>query len=160
MKFVLGLGTNLGERENNLRLAVAALRALPKTRVIKLSRVYETSPVGYDGQGDFLNCAALLESSLTPHEMLGACLGAEAAMGRVRTIKNGPRVIDIDLLFAQDEKISSPNLTLPHPQIKNRLFVLLPLFDLFEDKTVFGFDLSGAAEKITDQQIKETKLRL
>ena len=123
MKYVIGIGTNMGNRLENLKNAVYALELAPKTAVIKKSAVYETSPVGYAKQQDFYNCAVLCESAFEPHEMLGICLGAECGLGRVRNFKNGPRVIDMDLLLAEDKIIRTPNLIVPHPHIKERLFV-------------------------------------
>ena len=160
MKYVIGIGTNMGNRLENLKNAVYALELAPKTAVIKKSAVYETSPVGYAKQQDFYNCAVLCESAFEPHEMLGICLGAECGLGRVRNFKNGPRVIDMDLLLAEDKIIRTPNLIVPHPHIKERLFVLLPMLDLFESGVAFGFDFAGAIGGIKDQQIKKTKYPL
>ncbi len=160
MKYVIGLGTNMGNRLENLKNAVYALELAPKTAVIKKSAVYETSPVGYAKQQDFYNCAVLCESTFEPHEMLGVCLGTECGLGRVRNFKNGPRVIDMDLLLAEDKIIRTPNLIVPHPHIKERLFVLLPMLDLFESGVAFGFDFAGAIGSIKDQQIKKTKYTL
>ncbi|CCY66647.1 2-amino-4-hydroxy-6-hydroxymethyldihydropteridinediphosphokinase [Clostridium sp. CAG:678] len=160
MKYVIGIGTNMGNRLENLKNAVYALELAPKTAVIKKSAVYETSPVGYAKQQDFYNCAVLCESAFEPHEMLGICLGVECGLGRVRNFKNGPRVIDMDLLLAEDKIIRTPNLIVPHPHIKERLFVLLPMLDLFESGVAFGFDFAGAIGGIKDQQIKKTKYTL
>lgn len=160
MKYVIGIGTNMGNRLENLKNAVYALELAPKTAVIKKSAVYETSPVGYAKQQDFYNCAVLCESAFEPQEMLGICLGAECGLGRVRNFKNGPRVIDMDLLLAEDKIIRTPNLIVPHPHIKERLFVLLPMLDLFESGVAFGFDFAGAIGGIKDQQIKKTKYTL
>lgn len=160
MKYVLGLGTNMGERIENLKNAIDALNHIPQTAVQKLSAVYETSPVGYARQQDFYNCAVLCESALEPHEMLGVCLGIESGLGRVRNFKNGPRIIDIDLLLAEEKIIKTPNLIVPHPHIRERLFVLLPMLDLFDSGVAFGFDFAAEIGKITDQQITKTKFTL
>ena len=160
MKYVLGLGTNMGERIENLKNAVDALNHIPQTAVQRLSAVYETSPVGYARQQDFYNCAVLCESALEPHEMLGVCLGIESGLGRVRTFTNGPRIIDIDLLLAEEKIIKTPNLIVPHPHIRERLFVLLPMLDLFDSGVAFGFDFAAEIGKITDQQITKIKFTL
>ena len=160
MKYVLGLGTNMGERIENLKNAVDALNHIPQTAVQKLSAVYETSPVGYARQQDFYNCAVLCESALEPHEMLGVCLGIASGLGSVRNVKNGPRIIDIDLLLAEEKIIKTPNLIVPHPHIRERLFVLLPMLDLFDSGVAFGFDFAAEIGKITDQQITKTKFTL
>ncbi len=128
---VLGLGSNLGDKNKNLNKAVHAISLLPKTKVIKASGVYSTKPVGFDAQDDFLNAAIIIETELSPHAVLGACLGIEASMGRVRLIKNGPRIIDIDVLIYESYFSDSFELTLPHPAIKQRAFVMVPLLDLY-----------------------------
>ncbi len=144
MKIVLGLGTNIGTREQNLKDALAAIALLPQTTIIKKSPVYETKPYGYANQSDFLNMAVLVETDLPPESMLGACLGIEAALGRVRLFKNGPRIIDIDVLLAENYASNTPHLCVPHPEIRNRSFVLQPLMDLFPQGKAFGYDFSAA----------------
>ena len=140
MKAVLGLGTNMGKRLENLENALNSIALLPQTKIIKTSSVYETEPWGYTEQARFLNCAVLVETDLTPHALLGACLGIEAALGRVRKLRNGPRIIDIDLLLYEDFELESEELTVPHPFILQRDFVLVPLHDLFPDGKALGFD--------------------
>lgn len=126
----LGIGTNIGDRLQNLIDTVEALNLLPLTKVIDVSNVYETEPVGYANQDDFLNIVVSVSTELNAHNLLGAALGIEAGMGRVRTIKNGPRIIDVDLLMYEKENIDSLTLTLPHPRMLERNFVLKPLLDL------------------------------
>ncbi len=128
---VLGLGSNMGDRLKNLNTAVRAISRLPNTQVIKASSVYQTKPVGFTEQSDFYNGAITVETTLSPHSILGACLGIEAAMGRIRRQKNGPRIIDIDVLLYESFTSDSFELTLPHPRIKERAFVMVPLLDLF-----------------------------
>ena len=142
-KVVLGLGSNLGDRLENLRFAVDTLRRAPKTQVLAVSRVYETEPVGYAEQPDFLNAAVLLETDLSPKTVLGICLGIEAAAGRERTIKDGPRILDLDVLLYENVKSDSFELTLPHPRMLDRAFVLLPLSDLFPSGRALGFHFGG-----------------
>lgn len=143
MKAFLGIGTNIGDRIENLSYAISALNLLPLTKVIDCSNVYETDPVGYDNQDDFLNIVVEIETELNSDNLLGAALGIESALGRVRTIKNGPRIIDIDLLLYENEVKNTNTLVLPHPRMMERDFVLKPLLDLnFESildrKTVEG----------------------
>ena len=133
---VIGIGTNTGSREENLRAAVAAAALLPSTGVIRVSSVYETEPVGFTDQPDFLNIGILLDTGLSPRALLGACLGIEAGLGRVRTIKNGPRIIDIDLLLYENEVKNTQSLVLPHPRMMERDFVLKPLLDLNFDSVL------------------------
>lgn len=130
MKAFLSIGTNMGDRLNNLQNAVDSLKLLPETSVTEVSPVYETDPWGFEEQANFLNIAVEIETDLTPESLLGALLGIEAALGRVRLFKNGPRVIDLDLLLFGDEKINNKVLVLPHPRMFEREFVLQPLSDL------------------------------
>jgi len=138
VRAVLGLGGNLGDRAANLAAAVKALEHLPGTRVTGLSSLYETAPVGYADQPDFLNRVAVVETSLSPRALLGGCLGVEAALGRVRGRRFGPRVVDIDLLLYEGVVSADPELTLPHPRMMERAFVLVPLAELFPDHVALG----------------------
>lgn len=134
----LGVGTNIGNCLQNLIDTVEALNLLPLTKVIEVSNVYETAPVGYANQENFLNIVVSVSTELNAHNLLGAALGIEAGMGRVRTIKNGPRIIDVDLLMYENEKIDAHTLTLPHPRMLERNFVLKPLLDLNLEKSVYS----------------------
>lgn len=130
----VALGTNLGDRADNIKAAINALNLLPGTAVSACSKIYETTPFGYAPQGNFLNAVVRLQTTLSPAALLGACLGIEAACGRVRTIKNGPRVLDLDLLLYDDLSIDTPELCLPHPRMLQRAFVLKPLVDLLPEE--------------------------
>ncbi len=130
MKAYLGIGTNIGNRMENLQNSIDALNLLPLTSVTQVSNIYETDPVGYDNQDDFLNIVVEVETELNSDNLLGAALGIEAGLGRIRTIKNGPRVIDIDLLLYGDETKNTETLILPHPRMMERGFVLVPLSDI------------------------------
>lgn len=127
---LLGLGSNMGEREQNLQQALQLLEADGKVKIAKLSSIYETAPFGVTEQADFLNMVVRVETSLAPSELLAKCLEVEQVMGRIRTRRWGPRVIDIDLLIYDDVKMTSETLTLPHPGMINRAFVLIPLRDV------------------------------
>lgn len=147
MKAVIGIGTNIGNREENIKNAIASVNLVPDTKVVKLSKIYETEPWGYSEQDKFLNCAVMVETIFSPQALLGVCLGIEAAMGRLRMFKNGPRVIDLDLLFYEDARSDTKELKLPHPEALNRSFVLAPLNDLFSDKTVLGYNFENSYNK-------------
>ena len=134
----LGIGTNIGDRLQNLIDTVEALRLLPLTKVVEVSNVYETEPVGFAKQSDFLNIVVSVSTELTAHNLLGAALGIEAGMGRVRTIKNGPRIIDVDLLMYGIEEYKTKTLMLPHPRMLERNFVLKPLLDLDFEKSYYS----------------------
>ena len=130
----VSVGTNIGNRAQNIKNAVDALNLVPGTKVLALSNIYETLPWGGVEQPNFLNGVIKIETALSPHALLGALLGIEAAMGRVRTIKNGPRVLDLDLLTFDSEVINSDELTVPHPFMLQREFVLKPLIELDDNE--------------------------
>ncbi|SEJ88179.1 2-amino-4-hydroxy-6-hydroxymethyldihydropteridinediphosphokinase [Bhargavaea ginsengi] len=126
----LSAGSNMGDREVYLREAASRLNGLPGTELDRLSSIYETDPVGYEDQGAFLNMAFRLRTSLGAEELLDACLGIEAEIGRVRTIRWGPRVCDLDILLFNDENMETEKLTVPHPRMHERAFVLVPLLEV------------------------------
>lgn len=126
----IGLGSNLGDRHENLRAALKLLEGSGRVRVLKVSSFYETMPVGYTGQGKFINACAELETPLGPAELLALCLETEARLGRVRTIKWGPRTIDLDILLLGELVIDTPELKVPHPFMHDRDFVLVPLCEI------------------------------
>ena len=128
---VIALGSNLGNRIENLNAAVRALAKLPSVKVIRASSVYETEPVDCEEDDRYLNAAVLVDAEISPYMLLGECLGIEAAMGRVRTKKNAPRIIDLDLILYDGFKVDSFELTLPHPRVLERAFVMQPLLDLY-----------------------------
>ena len=137
MKAYLGIGTNIGNRMENLQNAISALNLLPMTNVTQVSDVYETDPVGYDDQDNFLNIVVEVDTKLNSDNLLGAALGIESGLGRIRTIKNGPRIIDVDVLLYGDECKNTKTLVLPHPRMMERGFVLVPLADIdFESKFI------------------------
>jgi 2-amino-4-hydroxy-6-hydroxymethyldihydropteridine diphosphokinase len=133
----LGLGSNLGDRLANLQRAVDLLDATPGIRVVRTSRVYETAPVG-PPQPDYLNAVAEVRTALTARELLDACLEAERALGRVRAERWGPRTADIDVLTFGVEHFDEPGLTVPHPRMHERAFVLVPLLELEPDPPLPG----------------------
>ena len=153
MKAVLGIGTNIGDRAENIRNAVESLSLVPGVQVLRESGVYETEPWGFAEQRSFYNNVVEVETSLTPNALLGVCLGIEAGMGRVREIKNGPRIIDIDLLVYENAVSDTPELVLPHPRISERAFVLVPLKDLYDDMNVLGISYKKSYQNLSDTDI-------
>ncbi|MCY0868967.1 MAG: 2-amino-4-hydroxy-6-hydroxymethyldihydropteridine diphosphokinase [Firmicutes bacterium] len=127
---LIGLGSNMGDREFALQRAVCAVHALDSVRTVAVSRVYETAPIGYLDQPDFLNAAIDVRTTLPPLQLLRALLHIETAMGRVRTVRNGPRPIDLDILLWGTRVVSDPILQIPHPRMHERAFVLAPLADI------------------------------
>ncbi len=127
----LGLGSNLGDRISYLNEAVDILNSHEHITVIKVSSFYETDPVGYEEQGKFMNCVALCETELSPHALLDFIQGVENTLKRVRTIRWGPRTIDVDILMYGDLKLwDEPRLLIPHPRMTEREFVLAPLAEI------------------------------
>ncbi len=155
MEYILSVGTNIGDRRANILRCIDAVNLLPYTDVVEQSAIYETEPVGYARQENFYNIILKVDSIFEPHEMLGACLGIESGFGRLRSVRNGPRIIDIDIIFAENEVIESRNLIVPHPRYSQRRFVLQPLLDLFEDGIVYGTDIKPFLDKIKGQEIKK-----
>lgn len=130
----IGLGSNLDHPERQLRSAVEALAGIPRTRVLAVSPFYLTPPLGPANQPDYVNAVAALETTLPPLELLDALLAVEAAHGRTRDGERwGPRTLDLDLLLYGEEVIDHPRLTVPHPGLALRAFVLLPLADIAPD---------------------------
>jgi 2-amino-4-hydroxy-6-hydroxymethyldihydropteridine diphosphokinase len=127
----LSLGSNLGDREAHLRDAIASLKR--KGKVLSISSFYETEPVEFMDQAWFLNCAVALETTQTPDQLMGAILNIERELGRQRIQRKGPRIIDIDILLFSDRIIDSKELTVPHPAMHQRRFVLEPLAEIAPD---------------------------
>lgn len=134
----VALGGNLGDPRRQLLDAVDALAHLPGTRLLRRSRLYRTPPWGVLEQPPFVNAAALLETTLAPHALLDALLAIEHGAGRVRAERNGPRTLDLDLLHMEGVRLDDERLTLPHPRIAERAFVLLPLNDVAPDLLLPG----------------------
>lgn len=157
MKAVLGLGTNLGDREGNMAAALDELEKLPRTRLLAMSNMYETAPFDViSQQEDYLNCCVLLETRLTAQELLERCLAVETKLGRVRTEYHGARTMDIDLLLCEGVCCQTEALTLPHPGILQRAFVMVPLSDLFPgcQAALFGFDFADAYQAVDKSTVR------
>ena len=148
MKAVLGIGTNIGDRQTNIDNAIECLSLVPDIKVIRSSSVYETAPWGYTEQRSFYNIVTEIDTTLSPQALLGVCLGIEAGMGRVREFKNGPRIIDIDVLVYEGVASDTKELVLPHPRIGERDFVLVPLKELYDDMSVLGISYKKFYEDI------------
>ena len=127
-KVYLGLSTNIGKKDLNLEVAIEEIKAF--SRISKISSFYKTPPYGYLDQDDFLNMAMEIYTKLTPLELIFRIHEIEHKMGRLREIKNGPRIIDIDILLFNNEIINQTNLKIPHPEMHKRNFVLKPLSEI------------------------------
>ena len=169
----LGLGSNLGQREENLVEAIRLLganrvhTALPSAspeaapaaniddiQTLRVSSIYETAPWGYDDQPDFLNCVLQARSSLPPVRLLERVKSVEEEMGRQPSVRYGPRPIDVDILLYDDIIVDFPNLQIPHPRLHQRAFVLIPLAELQRDLVhpVLHTTISELASQVDGQQ--------
>ena len=127
-KVFIGIGSNLGDKERNIKTAISLLKE--KCKILKLSPLYETEPVGFKDQDWFLNCVVEIGTELDPGELLEFMQNIEKKLKKIKTIENGPRTIDLDILFYNDAVINEKNLVIPHPGLHQRLFVLVPLNDI------------------------------
>lgn len=134
----VALGANLDDPATTVRAAFAALANLPDSRIVHCSSLYRTAPVGLADQPEFINAVAELETSLAPEALLDALLEIEQRFGRIRAERNGPRTLDLDLLLYDDQCVDLPRLTLPHPRLHLRAFVLQPLAEIAPDLEIPG----------------------
>ena len=151
MKAVIGIGTNIGNSEENIRNAVEAVDLLPDVKVLRFASIYETEPWGFTEQQSFYNTVVEVETDKSPEMLLGACLGIEAGMGRVREFKNGPRVIDLDLLVFENYENASAHITVPHSLMGERDFVLVPLKELYDDMNILGYSYINQYENVVEK---------
>ena len=136
----IGVGSNLGDRKATIEGAVEVLNRHDKIEVVKVSTLIETEPVGYVDQPKFINGVIQLETTLLPEDLLEVCLAVEQQFGRVRNpkMKNGPRTLDLDILFYGETTVNTERLTIPHPRLKERDFVLEPLKELSCQRSFFS----------------------
>ena len=140
----VGLGANLGEPRRQLTEAIIAMSGLPETRLASHSSFYRTAPVGFENQPEFLNAVAALDTRLAPGALLQGLQGIERRHHRERSFPNAPRTLDLDLLLFGEERIARPGLTVPHPRMHERAFVLQPLLELDPDISIPGKGKAGA----------------
>lgn len=150
----IGLGSNLEQPQQQVITALTELDQLPNTRLVKQSRLYASDPMGPPDQPDYINAVALLETSLSAMELLAHCQSIEADHLRRRLIRWGPRTLDLDILLYNQEVSDDPVLTLPHPGVHERNFVLLPLMDLNPELKVLNHSLSHWLEQTGQQGIR------
>ena len=152
----VALGTNLGDRERNLARGVSGLRARG-LRITRTSSVYETEPVGGPAQGAYLNAVVQAETTLDPAGVLASCLGVERDLGRVRSVRNAPRTIDLDLLLYGGLVVRTEELVVPHPRLHERRFVLEPLAEIAPDTRhpVLGLTAAQMAAACADSSAVE-----
>lgn len=150
-----GLGSNIGDKPANIRKALTLLEARGVATITAVSSVYRTPPWGYLEQESFANACALGRTALDPVALLAAVKAIEADMGREKTIRWGPRLIDVDLLFYGDAPLTTPELTLPHKELFNRGFVLVPLAEIAPDLQLSGRSVAEAARAHAGEAIEK-----
>jgi 2-amino-4-hydroxy-6-hydroxymethyldihydropteridine diphosphokinase len=149
----VSLGSNLGDRAGRLAAAREALAALPGTSLVAASRVYETAPQDLTDQPSFLNQVVCLDTALEPLPLLRACQAIEDAAGRVRGLRFGPRTLDVDILLVEGVERDDPELTLPHPRLWQRAFVLVPLAEVWTyARGMPEFDVAAGAARLAPEQ--------
>jgi 2-amino-4-hydroxy-6-hydroxymethyldihydropteridine diphosphokinase len=153
----IALGSNLDEPVRQLRAGLAALAALPDIRLTSVSSLYRSEAVGYRDQPDFVNAVAQIETSLKPGELLAALLELERRQGRVRAFPNAPRTLDLDILLYGNRVVHEPGLTIPHPRMHERAFVIVPLAEIAPDALVPG---RGRAQDLVAGVAQDSVTRL
>lgn len=152
----VALGANLDDPVARIKAALLALDGVPGVSLVQASSCYRTAPVGLAGQPDFINAVARVQTSLAPVDLLQALLGIEQHFGRVRLEKNGPRTLDLDLLLYEDQVLHLPQLSLPHPRMHLRAFVLVPLAEIAPELRLPGRgSLAAWLPAVANQQIEK-----
>lgn len=152
----VALGSNLEEPQVQVRRGFEELAALPRTTLLDRSFLYTSAPVGYADQPDFVNAVARIETGLSPREVLDALLAIELRHGRQRSMPNGPRTLDMDLILYGDLQHHETGLTIPHPRMHERAFVLMPLVEIAPDCDIPGKGLAKDwLAKCADQQLRK-----
>jgi len=155
-KAFVALGSNLNEPASQVIRAFQAIDKLPKTKLNKTSSLYQSAPVGYANQPDFINAVVEISTQLSPETLLAALLNIEIEAGRERPFANAPRVLDLDLLLYDDLTINTKSLTLPHPRMHERGFVLLPLAEIAPELSLpDGCNVVKLALALKNQGIKK-----
>lgn len=154
-KAYLGLGSNLGIRKENIDSAISLIKNHQQVNITKISSYYETEPIGYKEQNWFLNIVIEIDTSLQPYELLEFCGVIEEKLMRKREVKWGPRTIDVDILLYEGFTSQDERLTLPHPQMTKRAFVMVPLQEIVEDIAIEDKNIDQIVKDLTGQKLKK-----
>lgn len=153
-KVYLGLGSNLGDKKENIIQALNFLRDHPQIKIVQVSSLYKTEPVGYIQQDWFLNGVVKIETSLSPYKLLDYCQTIEAKLKRERLVRWGPRTIDIDILLYEGVTLEEEKLTIPHPRMTERAFVMIPLYEIDSDLIINGLKKDFLLHSLKGQQLE------
>ena len=150
----IALGSNMGSRYDHLMKAIQRLESDPKIKLVSFSSIYETDPVGYQDQDQFLNMVVKVQTEWNAFKLLELCLKIELELGRKREIKWGPRTIDLDILLYNQENIESEKLIVPHPRMHERAFVIVPLLEIQPDMFIPGVEksLQTSLDELPDRE--------
>ncbi|KYG33328.1 2-amino-4-hydroxy-6-hydroxymethyldihydropteridine diphosphokinase [Alkalihalobacillus trypoxylicola] len=138
----IALGSNIGNRKNYLDQAINLLQEHPNCELLKISSIYETEPVGYVNQQSFLNMVIEMETDLNPLKLLELTQSIESRCGRKRDVRWGPRTLDLDILLFDEENMKGEELTIPHPRMLERAFVMIPLSEVSPERKILGQELT------------------
>jgi len=152
----LGLGSNI-DPEENLKRGIELLKENSKIQIVSMSSIYKTEPIGYKDQDWFLNMVVKINTILSPDELLDYCNWVEKSLKRRRMIRWGPRTIDIDILLYDDLIINTPRLTIPHPRMRERAFVIIPMLEIEPDMKIGEMAIKEIAEELKDQKVYKFK---
>ncbi len=157
----LSLGSNIGDRILNIQKAIESLKRIPESKIVEISSLYETEPFGVtDIQNKYINCCLKISTTLSSEILMGCCLGIEAALERVRKYKFSPRTIDIDILIFDDETKNKKNLTLPHPELTKRAFVLIPLKEIYGKEIINNINISESLKNCDISTVKKLLFKI
>jgi len=151
----LSLGSNIGDRQLHLEEATRLLNETKGLSIVKKSSFYETDPVGYTDQDTFLNCVIEVATDLEPYEVLSHCMRVEQELKRKRIIRWGPRTIDVDVLLYDDVVMTDEKLTIPHPRMHERAFVLIPLYELAQNIKIQNRPIKELIDQVSDDGIRK-----
>lgn len=155
----LGLGSNMGDKYENIHRAINMLREHGQIKVLKISSWYETEPVGYQDQDWFVNVVLQIDTSLEPYPLLEYCHWIEERLKRERKIRWGPRTIDVDILLYEDYVSNEEKLVLPHPRMTERAFVMVPLYEIAPDLKIKGEPIGQIVHRLKGEKIRIVSAR-
>ncbi|TCO74402.1 2-amino-4-hydroxy-6-hydroxymethyldihydropteridine diphosphokinase [Marinisporobacter balticus] len=153
-KAYLGIGSNIGNKKENIEKTIALLKDNPLISVCAISSFYETAPVGYTDQDWFLNIVVEIDTSLVPYDLLDYCHHIENELKRERIIRWGPRTIDVDILLYEDFLSTDEQLIIPHPRMCERAFVMIPLYEIAKELIIHNKEIKTIVENLKEKEVR------